>query len=95
MPHTATLTWQASPDAGSFGSGDGYLVFRGLTQGAETTKLTPTPITALTFEDTNALLGNSWYAVKTSVGGAVSSALEAEAVILPSAPVGPLAIVVG
>lgn len=95
MAHTATLTWQASSDAGSFGTGDGYIVYRGLTKGGETTQLTATPITALTFEDTNALLGNSWYAVKTSIGGVLSAALEAEAVIPPAAPNGPLAIVVG
>lgn len=93
MAHTATLTWQASPDAGSFGTGDGYLVYRGLAKGAETTQLTPSPITALTYEDTNALLGNSWYAVKTSIGGVLSGALEAEAVIPPAAPTGLLIVV--
>ena len=88
MSHTAKLNWAASPDAGSFGSADGYLVFKGATQNALTTQLTPSPIQALTFTDENAAVGSEWYSVVTSIGGVVSAPDSVDAVILPAAPTG-------
>jgi hypothetical protein len=88
MAHQAVLSWQASPDAGKFGTADGYVVFSGPTKGGETTQLTASPITALTYTDTTLEPGDTYYVVKTSLGGVLSAPSdEVEAVILPSAPI--------
>ena len=86
--HQVVLSWQASPDASLFGSADGYLVFSGPTSGGETKQLTASPITALTYTDTTVEPGNTFYAVKSSLGGVLSALSNSvEAVILPAAPI--------
>lgn len=79
--HFVTLTWAASVDAV-----DGYLVFRGTAAGQETTQLTPAPITALTFTDNTALVGEDFYVVKSSLGGVLSVVSNEVSVSLPPAP---------
>lgn len=88
MSHQVTLGWQASSDAGLAGF-QGYNVYRGSSAAAITTKLTPTPITALVFTDSSAVEGDEWYAVTSVVNGVESlPSVSVESVILPAAPTG-------
>ena len=82
MAHSVSLSWVASTDPVS-----GYNVYRGATAGAETTLLTPTPITGTTFVDSAPLLGEDFYVAKSVLNGVQSVASnEVSTVILPAPP---------
>jgi hypothetical protein len=82
MAHSVSLSWAASTDPVS-----GYNVYRGAAAGAETTLLTPTPITALVFTDSSPVLGEDFYVVKSVLNGVDSVASnEVSTVILPAPP---------
>lgn len=86
MSHSITLTWNASTDAVA-----GYNVYRGLAAGTESiTSLNGTTlVTALTYVDTNVLLGQTYSYVVTAVENGVESLHSNEAITavsLPSAP---------
>lgn len=58
---TVTISWTASTD-----SVDGYHVYRATTQGGPYTKLTNTPLTSASYDDTSAPSGQVWYMVRAS-----------------------------
>jgi Putative Ig domain/Abnormal spindle-like microcephaly-assoc'd, ASPM-SPD-2-Hydin len=73
--HSVVLTWAASPT-----SGVTYNVFRGTTSGGETTTpVNTSPITLLTFTDTNVTPGGTYYYTVEAVDSAGSSAPSNEA----------------
>jgi len=82
MAHSAVLSWTASTDAV-----DGYNVYRGSAAGQESTKINSALVTDVTFTDSSIPLGDSFYVVKSSLGGVESVASnEVSAVILPAPP---------
>lgn len=58
---TVTVGWTASAD-----SVDGYHVYRATAQGGPYVKLTNTPITGISYDDTSAPAGQAWYMVRAS-----------------------------
>lgn len=82
MSHSVNLSWVASTD-----TVDGYFVFRGKTAGGEsTTALNATIITGTTYDDTTAVAGESFYVVKSSLGGVLSPVSNEVSVSLSPAP---------
>lgn len=83
MPHNVNLSWSAVTDS----SPVTYNVYRGSVAGSETTLLTATPISAITFDDTTETSGNSFYVVKSVVNGVESlPSNEVQVNLRPSAP---------
>ena len=73
--HSVVLTWSASPTGGVT-----YNVFRGTSAGGEgTTPINTSPITLLTFTDTNVTPGTTYYYTIEAVDSAGSSAPSNEA----------------
>jgi fibronectin type 3 domain-containing protein len=68
--HSVVLTWNASPTGGVT-----YNVFRGISSGSEgASAINPSPITALTYTDTNVSAGaNYYYTVKALDSGGTSA----------------------
>jgi archaellum component FlaF (FlaF/FlaG flagellin family) len=74
--HSVVLTWGASPT-----NGVTYNVFRGTSSGGEgTTPINPSPITSLTYTDTNVTPGTNYYYTVEAVNSGGSSAPSNEAV---------------
>ena len=83
-PHpSATLNWNASPDAGV-----SYNLYRSTTSGSGYVLVNPTPTSSLTLTDTAVVVGGTYfYVVRATVGGLESAnSNEVKAVILPAAP---------
>jgi cellulose 1,4-beta-cellobiosidase len=74
--HGIQLTWTASASAGST-----YNVYGSLTSGGPYVKLTPSPISALTFLDTTATDGKPHFYVVTAVAGGIESANSVQATV--------------
>jgi hypothetical protein len=89
--HSASLSWNASPDAAA-NSSLGYNVYRisGACPASGTagfTKLNATPVATTTFTDATVGLGSFCYYVTATLNGAESvPSNTASAVILPGAP---------
>ena len=80
--HNVNLQWAASTDSVS-----GYNIYRGSAAGQETTLLTPTPITTLTFDDTTETAGVWFYVVKSVLNGVESNAsIEVTVTLRPAPP---------
>lgn len=62
-PQSVVLNWAASDSPGV----TGYLVYRGAASGGPYTKLTPTPVSGVTFTDTNVEAGQTYYYVTAAV----------------------------
>jgi len=74
--HSVVLAWGASPTNGA-----SYNVFRGTTSGGEgTTPINPTPVSALTYTDTNVTPGTNYFYTVEAVNSGGSSAPSSEAV---------------
>jgi fibronectin type 3 domain-containing protein len=89
--HGSTLTWKASTDTVA-----GYNIRRATTPGGETgSPINSTPITGLTYEDSNVVAGTTYYYVVTAVSSAgVESAPSNEAKdTIPFAPPSTLTVV--
>jgi fibronectin type 3 domain-containing protein len=72
------LTWTASTTSGILG----YYIYRGTSAGGEsTTPLNTTPVSAITYVDTNVTAGTKYYYVVTAVAsnGTTQSAASNEA----------------
>jgi hypothetical protein len=68
--HSVLLNWNASATAGV----SAYNVFRATTSGAYgTTPLNPSPVSALTYTDTNVVAGQSYFYVVQAVDAGLSS----------------------
>lgn len=82
MSHTVSLSWTASTD-----TVDGYNVYRGVSAGAETTKLNTTALVIGTsFVDPSPLGGHDYYVAKSVIGGVESVASNEVSVLVPPAP---------
>jgi len=82
MAHSVSLSWTASSD-----TVDGYNIYRGTAAGQETTKVNTALVTADTFTDTTAPVGDSFYVARSVIGGVESvNSNEVSAVILPAPP---------
>ena len=82
MAHSVVLSWTASTD-----TVDGYNVYRGLVSGQETLKLNSAVVVGTSFTDTTANVGESFYVVRSSVGGVESiNSNEASVSVQPAAP---------
>src|SRR5215472_17343349 len=77
MTHQVTVSWIASTDMPSpVPAGDGYNLYRGTTAGGENLSAPlngTTPISGLSFVDTNVVAGTTYFYVATSVVGGVQS----------------------
>lgn len=70
VPHSATLTWTASASVGRPGIGTiRYNVYRASTAGGPYTKLTSTPLSALTYTDLSVSAGQTYFYSTTAVDG--------------------------
>lgn len=69
MPHSATVSWAASPDlTNPPAAGTGYNIYRSQTSGAEAAPaLNPALITSLSFVDSTVLGGQTYDYVVTAV----------------------------
>jgi titin len=86
--HSVNLSWVASTDPVT-----GYNVYKGTAAGAETTLLTATPITALTFDDTTEVAGTYFYVVTSILNGVESLHSNEVSVSLRPAPPTALTVV--
>jgi fibronectin type 3 domain-containing protein len=98
--HSITVTWGASSTTGAQ-----YNVYRGTTTGGPYTKLTATPISALTYTDSAGTAGTKYFYVVTAfcaAGGACPVGIEGESAFSaetsatflgsPNPPVAPQAV---
>ena len=70
---TVTIAWGASvPPAGTTGTVTGYTVFRGATSAGPFTQLNASLVTALTYADTTAIVGQTYTYYVTAYAGACS-----------------------
>lgn len=63
VPHSVTLSWSASTSSNV----TGYNIYRGTTSGGPYTKITSSPVAALTYTDNTVLGGTTYYYVGTAV----------------------------
>jgi hypothetical protein len=70
---TVTIAWGASvPPTGTTGTVTGYTVFRGATSAGPFTQLNASLVTALTYADTTAIVGQTYTYYVTAYSGACS-----------------------
>ena len=67
VQHRVDLSWNASTPVASGGPIMGYNVYRSLQQNGPFMVLNPTPLTGLSFVDSNVLAGHTYWYVVTSI----------------------------
>ena len=73
--HFIYLTWTASPSAGV----TGYNIYRGTASGAESaTPLNTSPVTGVSFADTTAVSGTTYYYIVKATNGTTESSASTE-----------------
>lgn len=79
--HTVKLTWDASP-----GNIKGYYVFRGESSGGPYSSLTPSPVSALEYTDSDVESGQEYFYVVAAInnGGHESNYSQQVSVLIPS-----------
>ena len=90
--HSVTLTWNASPDAATNPSlaYNIYRVAASCSSTATFTKINSSPISGLTYTDTNVVTGGTYCYTSTAILNGLESVFsnQAPAVILPAPPSG-------